>query len=143
MAKVSLYKEEEELHQGLQLCIQKGQLEIMSMTGGHICVNKDEEVHQLITQRPLGETVWLEMRRTAVQVSTVQSLILVRLFVILWPAACQASLSIPSSWSLPKLVSIDSVKLSDHLILYHPLFLLSSIFPSTRVFPSESALCIR
>lgn len=59
MAKSSLYKKEKELHQGLELCIQKGQLEIMSVTAGHICVSKDEEVHQLTTQRALAGTVWI------------------------------------------------------------------------------------
>ena len=47
------------------------------------------------------------MRRTAVQVSSVQLLCPVRLFVILWTVACQASLSIHSSWSLSKLISIE------------------------------------
>ena len=57
-------------------------------------------------------------------------------------AACQASLSITNSWSLPKLMSIESVMPSNHLILCH-LLLLPSIFPSIRVFSNESALCIR
>ena len=60
-----------------------------------------------------------------------------------WTAACQASLSITSSQSLPKLMSIESVMPSNHLILCHPLLLLPSIFPSIRVFPNESALSIR
>ena len=37
-------------------------------------------------------------------------------------AACQASLSIPNSWSLLKLISIESVMQSNHLILCCPLF---------------------
>ena len=41
----------------------------------------------------------------------------VRLFVTQWTAACQACLSITSSWSLLKLVSIESVMPSNHLIL--------------------------
>ena len=57
--------------------------------------------------------------------------------------ARQASLSITSSQSLPKLMSIESVMPSNHLILYHPLLLLPSIFPSIRVFSNESALHIR
>ena len=57
--------------------------------------------------------------------------------------ACQASLSITSSRSLPKLMSIKSVMPSNHLILCHPLLLLPSIFPSIRVFSNESALCLR
>ena len=65
------------------------------------------------------------------------------LFVTPWTAACQASLSITISRSLPKLTSIESVMPSSHLILCHPLLLLPSIFPSSRVFSSELALCIR
>ena len=57
-------------------------------------------------------------------------------------AACEASLSITNSWSLPKLISIELVMPSNHLILCHPLLLLPSIFPSIRVFSSESALHI-
>ena len=60
-----------------------------------------------------------------------------------WTAARQASLSITSSRSLPKLMSIESVRPSNHLILCHPLFLLPSIFPSIRVFSKQSALLIR
>ena len=58
-------------------------------------------------------------------------------------AACQASLSVTNSQSLPKLLSIESVMPSNHLILCHPLLLLPSIFPSIRVFSNESALHIR
>ena len=57
-----------------------------------------------------------------------------------WTAACQASLSITNSWSLPKLMSIELVMPSSHLILCHPLLLLSPIPPSIRVFSNESAL---
>ena len=63
--------------------------------------------------------------------------------VIPWNAALQASLSITSSWSLPKLMSIELVMPSNHLILCRPLLLLPSIFPSIRVFSNESALRIR
>ena len=72
-----------------------------------------------------------------------QSLSYVQLFATLWTAACQASLSITNSWSLPISMSIDSVMPSNHLILCHPLLLLPSIFPSIRVFSNESAPCIR
>jgi len=75
--------------------------------------------------------------------SSVQSLSCVRLFVTLWTAARQASLSITKSWSLLKLVSIKLVMLSNHLTLYHPRLLPPSIFPSIRVFSNESVLCIR
>ena len=61
----------------------------------------------------------------------------------LWTAACQASLSITNSRSLPKLMSIESVFPSNHFILCHPLLLLPSIVPSIRVFSNESALRIR
>ena len=67
----------------------------------------------------------------------------VQLFVTPWNAACQASLSITNSQSLPKLMSIESVMPSNHLILCRPLLLLPSIFPSIRVFSNESALHIR
>ena len=53
-----------------------------------------------------------------------------------WTAACQASLSITSSWSLLKL----SVMPSNHLILCHPLLLPPSVFPSISVFSTESVL---
>ena len=58
-------------------------------------------------------------------------------------AACQASLFLTISWSLPKFMSIASVMPSSHLILWHPLFLLPSIFPSIRDFSNESAVHIR
>ena len=73
---------------------------------------------------------------------SVQSLRHVQLFVTTWTAACQASLSITNSWSLPKLMSIELVMPSKHLVLYHPLLFPPSIFPSIRVFSNESALCI-
>ena len=60
-----------------------------------------------------------------------------------WTAACQASLSITISRSLPKPMSIESMMPSKHLILCHPLLLLPSIFPSIRVFSNESALRTR
>ena len=72
--------------------------------------------------------------------SSVQSLSHVRLFVIPWTAARQASLSITDSWSLLKLMSIKSVMASNHLILCRPLLLPPSVFPSIRVFSSESVL---
>ena len=74
---------------------------------------------------------------------SVQSLSRVQLFSTQWTAACQASLSITNSQSLPKLVTIESVMPSNHLILCRPLLLLLSIFSSIRVFSNESALHIR
>ena len=75
--------------------------------------------------------------------NSVQSLNRVQHFTTPWTAACQASLSITSSQSLPKLMSIELVMPSNHLILCHPLLLLLPIFPSTKVFSNESALRIR
>ena len=75
--------------------------------------------------------------------SSVQSLSHVQLFETPWTTACQASLSIINSQSVPKLTSIELVMPSNHLIFCHPLLLLPSIFPSIRVFSNESALCIR
>ena len=75
--------------------------------------------------------------------SSVQSLSHVRLFVIPWTAAHQASLSLTHSQSLLKLMSIESVMPSNHLILCCPLLLPPSIFPSIRVFSNESVLHIR
>ena len=77
------------------------------------------------------------------QHSSVQSLSHVQLFVTLWTATHQASLSITNSRSLLKLMSIELVMSSNHLILCLPLLLLSSVFPSIRVFSNESVLCIR
>ena len=80
------------------------------------------------------------MRRNVT--GSVQSLSRVQFFATPWTAACQASLSITNSQSLPKLMSIELVMPSNHLILCHPL-LLPSIFPSIRVFSNESVLRIR
>ena len=75
--------------------------------------------------------------------SSVQLLSHVRLFVTTWTAACQGSLSITNSQSLPKLISIESVMPFSHLILCRPLLFLPSVFPSIRVFFNDSALHIR
>ena len=83
------------------------------------------------------------MDRGAPQASSVQLLSHVQLFVTPWRVACQASLSITNSRSLPKPMSNELVMSSNHLILCHPLLLLPSIFLSIRVFSSESTLCIR
>ena len=58
-------------------------------------------------------------------------------------AACQASLSITNSRSLPRLMSVELEMPSNHLILCRPLLLLPSIFPSIRVISKESVLHIR
>ena len=77
------------------------------------------------------------------QFSSVQSLSPVWFFVTPWIAACQASLSITNSRSLPKLMSIKSVMPSSHLMLCRHLLLLPPIPPSIRVFSNESTLRIR
>jgi len=77
------------------------------------------------------------------QFSSVQSLSHVRLFVTLWIAARQASLSFTNSRSSLRLTSIESVMPSSHLILCRPLLLLPSIPPSIRVFSNESSLRMR
>ena len=74
--------------------------------------------------------------------NSVQSLSHVLLFVTPCTATRQASLSITTSCSLPRLMSIELVTPSNHLILCYPLLFLPSIFPSIRVFSNESALCI-
>ena len=78
-----------------------------------------------------------------VQLSSVQLLSHVQLFVTPWSAAGQVSLSITNSRSLLKLMSIELVMPSNHFILCCPLLLPPSIFPSIRVFSNESALHIR
>ena len=72
--------------------------------------------------------------------SLVQLLSHLQLFVNPRIIALQASLSITSSRSLPKLMSITSVMSSNHLILCSPLLLPPAIFPSIKVFSNESAL---
>ena len=93
-----------------------------------------------LCQLPL---VFYCLTRRSVQLSSVQSLSRVRLFVTAWTAASQASLFITNSWSLLQLMSIESVIPSNHLILCRPLLLPPSIFPSIRVFSSELALRMR
>ena len=74
---------------------------------------------------------------------SVQLLSCVRLCATPWIAACQASLSITNSWSLPKLMPIELVMPSIYLILCCPLLLLPPIPPSIRVFSNESTLHMR
>ena len=86
---------------------------------------------------------WFSNNARRYQFSSVQSLSRVHLFATPWIAACQASLSITSSQSLPKLMSIESVMSPSHLILCRPLLLLPPIPPSIRVFSNESTLHVR
>ena len=88
------------------------------------------------------QSIWL-LYVNFIPSSSVQLLSHVQLFVTLWTAACQASLSITISRNSIKLMSIKSVMPFNHLILHCPLLLLPSIFPSIRVFSNESVLCIR
>ena len=74
------------------------------------------------------------------QVSSVQLLSCVQLFVTPWTAARQA---ITDSQSLLRLTCIKSVMPSNHLIPCHPFLLPPSIFLSISVFSNESVLCIR
>ena len=76
-------------------------------------------------------------------VSSVQLLSRVRLFVTPRIAACQASLFITNSQSLPKPMPIESMMPSSHLILCCPLLLLPPNPSSIRVFSSESTLRMR
>ena len=69
--------------------------------------------------------------------------ICVWLFVTLQTVACQASLSLTISQSLPKFMSIASMMPSSHLIFWCPLPLLPSILPSIREFSNKSAVRIR
>ena len=66
---------------------------------------------------------------------SVQLLSHVRLFVTLWTAARQASLSFTISWSLLRLMSIELLMPSNHVILCRPLLLLPQSFPASRSFP--------
>ena len=93
-----------------------------------LCINPDIELKFL--------SYFLQLR-------SVQSLSHVQLFATPWTAACQASLSITNSQSLPKFMSIVSVMPSNHLILWCTFLLLPSIFLSIRVFSNESILHIR
>ena len=68
------------------------------------------------------------------------SVTLVRLFLMPWTAACQASLSFIISQSLLRLMSFESMMPSSHLIRCRPLLLLPPIFPNIRVFSNGLAL---
>ena len=103
--------------------------------------NVGEEIEKLEHLCTIGEKIKCKM--VSVQLSSVQSLSHVQLFVTPWIAARQASLSITNSWSLLKHMSIESMMPSSHLILCRPLLLLPPIPPSIRVFSNESTLCMR
>ena len=83
----------------------------------------------ILDSNPLSNTLFAIIFSYSVQFSCS----VVWLFMIPWPAVCQASLSITNSWSLLKLMSIESVMPFNHPILCHPLLLLPSVFPSIRI----------
>ena len=103
---------------------------------------KQGEKNLTLLLRVITESTAIHSVSSTSQFSSVQLLSHVRLFVTPWTAAYQASLSITTSRSLPKLMSIESVMPSNH-ILCCPLLLPPSIFPSIRVFSNESVLRIR
>ena len=74
----------------------------------------------MTTLRTLLDTFHLTASQRNFVVVVVQLLSHFRLFATLWTAACQASLSFTTSWSLLKLMSIDLVIPSNHLILCCP-----------------------
>ena len=65
------------------------------------------------------------------QFCSVQLLSRVPLFATPWTTACQASLSITNSRSLPKLMSTESVMSSDHLIICCLLLFRLQSFPAS------------
>ena len=99
--------------------------------------NLDEWGHHSSTA--LAVAIALRARPCLVVVVSVvvQSPSRVWLSVTTWTTACQASLFLTISWSLPKFISIKSVMPSNHLILCCHLLLLPTIFPSIRVFSNE------
>ena len=119
---------------GLKLNIQKSKI----MASGPIASwQTDGETVELVRGFILGTPKSLdcshEIKRgllpesnTMPNLSSVQSLSRVQLFVTPWTAACQASLSITDSRSLLKLMSIKSVMPSKYFILCRPLLLLPS-----------------
>ena len=69
------------------------------------------------------------------QLSSVQSLNYVQLFVIQWTVASQTTLSKANSQGLLKLMSAESVMPSNHLVLCHPLSSCLQPFSASRSFP--------
>ena len=72
---------------------------------------------------------------SSVQFSSIQSLSRVQLFATPWTTACQASLSITNSQSLPKPMSMELVMPSNHLILVVPFSSCPPSFPASESFP--------
>ena len=121
----------------LKLALQKAEEPEIRLTTSVRSSKKQE------SSRKTSTSALFTMPKLLTVFSSVQSLSRVWLFATSWTAACQASLSITNSQSLPKLMSIESVMPSNHLILCRPLLLLPSNFPNIRVFSNESGLHIR
>ena len=83
------------------------------------CFNTKNKMQKLSLH--VGSCISTCVHAKLLQLSSVQLLSHVRLFVIPWTAARQASLSITNSQNLFKLMSIELVMPSNHLILCHPL----------------------
>ena len=118
----------------------------LAQTHVHWVLNAIQQSHSLSSLLPPAfnlSSIRVFSNESALHISSIQSLSRIQLFATPWITACEASLSITNSRSLPKLMSIESLMPSNHPILCHPLLLLPSIFPSIRVFSSESALRIR
>ena len=77
----------------------------------------------------------LGLKKVLQETQSVQLLSHVWFFATPWTAACQASLSITNSQSLPKLMSVEPVMPSNHLILCRPLLLCLQSFPASRSSP--------
>ena len=111
----------------LHSLLTRGFLQKLLPVAGDLCVDQPQ----------MNSVISLRFCRLLPSVVTpdtpVQSLSRVQLFVTLWTAACQASLSITSSWSLPKLMSIESVMPSSHLII--PFSSCPQSLPASGSFP--------
>ena len=105
----------------------------------HVMVLQENHRCQKLAFDPVSATVQF----CGIQFSSVESLSRFRDFSTPCIAACQASLSIPNSWSLLKLMTVELVMPSSHLILCRPLLLLPPTPASIRVFSNESTLRIR
>ena len=92
-----------------------------------------------------GELEWIDKEKIRISSSivTVQLLSCAQLFVTLWTATHQVSLSFTISQSLLKLMNVESVMPSNHLILCYLFLLLPSVFSSITFSSSESPLRIR
>ena len=64
----------------------------------------------------------------------------VQLFATAWTAACQASLFLTISQSLPRFMPIAFVMASSHLILWYHLLLFPQYFPASGTFPMSQLL---